>query len=150
MTVVLVGLQMSQKLNFETGSLVYTSVIIVLPLGTLVAQRVADPGAFSSEVSCGSTNSAGNAPDRYSASALAEKPLLPCWSQCDNTTTIYSDHRGGNSGAGKTGVTSAISSERFSKRGSDAVDLELARIDCDLEMGRVRVNREFQRAEEVL
>lgn len=146
-----VALQISEKINFETGSLVYTSIIIVLPLGTLVAQRVADPGAFNSEVSRASGN--GNAPGRYDASSSGKKPLLPAWSQSDNTATVYSGHRGSKNGQGKTGVVSTISSDPYAKRGSDAmgpVDMELAKIDGDLESGRVRVNRDFQQSEEVL
>ncbi|KAF3760965.1 hypothetical protein M406DRAFT_26133, partial [Cryphonectria parasitica EP155] len=51
------GLQYSGKVQFEPGSLLYTSVLVVMPLGTLVAQRIADPAAFNSEVS-GSTQEA--------------------------------------------------------------------------------------------
>ena len=151
MTVLFVALQVSERFVFETGSLVYTSVIIILPLGTLVAQRLADPGAFNSENSRRSTS--GNAADRYGASSSGRKPLLPAWSQCDNTATVYSGPRGSKIGLGKTGVVSTVSSDRFAKTGSDAmdtVDMELARIDGDLEIGRVRVNREFQQSEEVL
>ncbi|KAJ0120190.1 pheromone receptor 2 [Diaporthe amygdali] len=151
--VVFVALQLSDRYIFETGSLVYTSVIIVLPLGTLVAQRVADPGAFNSEASRGGTKRGGNASDRYDASVTGKKSLLPSWRQSDNTCTVYSGHRGSKYGAGKTGVTSTVTSDRFARRNSDAmreIDMELARIDDDLEKGRVRVNREFQRSEEVL
>ncbi|KAI3395389.1 hypothetical protein diail_1380 [Diaporthe ilicicola] len=150
--VVLIALQVSGRVTYETGSLVYTSIIVVLPLGTLLAQRIADPGAFNSEESRrGSAKFVGNDPDRSGASASGEKPLLlPSWSQYDNNSTAYSGHRGSSSDPGKIGVTSAISSERFAKRDSDAIDVELARIDNDLEMGRVRVNREFQQSEEVL
>lgn len=150
---VFVALQLSDRYIFETGSLVYTSVIIVLPLGTLVAQRVADPGAFNSEASRGGTKRGGNASDRYDASVTGKKPLLPSWRQSDNTCTVYSGHRGSKYGTGKTGFTSTVTSDRFDRRNSDAmreIDMELGRIDGDLEKGRVRVNREFQRSEEVL
>lgn len=148
-----VALQVSEKIKFETGSLVYTSIIIVLPLGTLVAQRLSDPGAFNSEDSRASRNGNGNAADRYNVSSSGKRPLLPAWSQRDNTTTTYSGPRGSETGQGKTGVVSTISSDPYAKRGSDAmgpVDMELARIDGDLEDGRVRVNRDFQQSEEVL
>lgn len=147
-----VALQVSEKINFETGSLVYTSIIIILPLGTLVAQRLADPGAFNSEVSRRASGNE-NDPDRYGASTSGKRPLLPAWNQCGNTTTVYSGSRGSKSGQGKTGVVSTISSDPFAKRGSEGispVDMELARIDGDLESGRVRVNRDFEQSEEKL
>lgn len=146
-----VALQISDKINFETGSLVYTSIIIVLPLGTLVAQRLADPGAFNSEVSRASAS--GNAPGRYDNSSSGKRPLLRAGSQRDNTATVYSGLRDSKTGQGKTGVVSTISSDPYAKRGSNtmgAVDMELAQIDGDLESGRVRVNRDFQQSEEVL
>lgn len=146
-----VALQVSERFVFETGSLVYTSIIIILPLGTLVAQRLADPGAFNSEAS--RPNNTGKAPDRYGASSSGRKPLLPPWSQSENTAAVYSGPRGSKVGLGKTGVISTVSSDRFAKPGSNAmdpVDMELARMDDDLETGKVRVNREFQQSEEVL
>ncbi|KAK7709349.1 pheromone alpha factor receptor [Diaporthe eres] len=151
--VVFVALQVSERIRFETGSLVYTSIIIVLPLGTLVAQRLADPGAFNSEESRASGNGNGKTSDRYNVSSSGKRPLLRAWSQGDNAATTYSGPRGSETGQGKTGVVSTISSDPYAKRGSDAmspVDMELARIDGDLESGKVRVNRDFQQSEEVL
>lgn len=152
---VFVALQISERIAFETGSLVYTSIIIILPLGTLVAQRLADPGAFNSDERRASDNGNGNGndPDRSGISSSGKRPLLPAWKQRDNTTTVFSGLRGSKSSQGKTGVVSTISSDPFAKRGSDAmgaVDMELARIDGDLESGRVRVNRDFEQSEEVL
>lgn len=144
-----ISLQVSQRFIIETGSLVYTSIIIVLPLGTLVAQRLADPGAFNSEGRTGTATSTVADPHDFSASG--KKPLIPSWNRCGNNNTVYSGRRGSKGVQGKTGVVSTISSERFPKRhGSDAVDMELARIDGDLEAGRVRVNRELQQSEEML
>lgn len=150
---VFVALQISERIAFETGSLVYTSIIIILPLGTLVAQRLADPGAFNSEERRASDNGNGNDPDRSGISSSGKRPLLPAWKQRDNATAVFSGLRGSKSIQGKTGVISTISSDPFAKRGSDAmgaVDMELARIDGDLESGRVRVNRDFEQSEEVL
>lgn len=147
-----VALQISERINFETGSLVYTSIIIILPLGTLVAQRIADPGAFNSEISRRASGN-GDDPDRHGVSSSGKRPLLPAWNQGDNATSVFSGQRGSKCGQGKTGVVSTISSDPFAKRGSDAmgaVDMELARIDGDLESGRVRVNRDFEQSEEVL
>lgn len=143
-----ISLQVSERFIIETGSLVYTSIIIVLPLGTLIAQRLADPGAFNSEGRTGTDNSTAADPHDFSSSG--KKPLIPSWNRCGNNTTVYSGRRGSNGVQGKTGIVSKISSERFPKQGSDAVDMELARIDGDLEAGRVRVNRELQQSEEML
>ncbi|POS71570.1 pheromone receptor [Diaporthe helianthi] len=143
--VVLISMQVSQKFVIETGSLVYTSIIIVLPLGTLIAQRLADPNAFNSQGPGKTVNSRnGNGPDYFSST---KKPPVPSWKQYGNTNTVRSAYFDDE---GQTGVTSTISSERFPKQGSDAVDRELARIDGDLESGRVRVNRELQQSEEML
>lgn len=134
--------------------MLYTAVIIVLPLGTLVAQRIADPGAFNSELSAGSTLP-GHTPDRYNTlGASGKKPLLPTWSQSDDDSTVFSGRSGGGKGgAGKTGVTSTVLSTRhYSENGGPMglADLELARIDGDIEMGRVRVDREIKRSEEMV
>lgn len=132
--------------------MLYTAVIIVLPLGTLVAQRIADPGAFNSELNASTIP--GNAPDRYNTlGASGKKPLLPTWSQSDNNSTVFSGRSGSKGGVGNPGITSTISSMRhYNENGEPmgSVDLELARIDGDVEMGRVRVDREIQRSEEVL
>lgn len=153
LTVIFAGLQYSNTLNFEPGSMLYTAVIIVLPLGTLVAQRIADPGAFNSELTAESTIP-GNTPDRYNTlGASGKKPLLPTWSQSDNNSTVFSGRSGSKSGVSNTGITSTISSMRHCNENGEpmgSVDLELARIDGDIEMGRVRVDREIRRSEEVL
>lgn len=144
---VLVALQISESINFETGSLVYTSIIIVLPLGTLVAQRLSNPTAFASAAS--RTGGESKPTGRFGGSTSGKRPLLPGGTQRDNTA-VYSGPRASRFGKPKTGVVSTVSSDRFGKPGSDAVDMELARIDGDLESGRVRVNRDFQQSEEML
>lgn len=132
--------------------MLYTAVIVVLPLGTLVAQRIADPGAFNSDLSAGSTR-IGAAPDRY---ASGKKPLLPSWSRSDTSSAVFPGGSGSSSSrgaAGKTGVVSTVSSVRHHNGSGEPMgpmDLELARIDRDVEMGRVRIDREIQRSEEVL
>ncbi|KAK7746460.1 pheromone alpha factor receptor [Cytospora paraplurivora] len=147
--VIFAGLQYSNKLNFEPGSMLYTAVIIVLPLGTLVAQRIADPGAFNSDLSAGSTR-IGLAPDRY---ASGKKPLLPSWSQSNNSSAVFPGGSSSRGAVGKTGIISTVSSMRHHNEGGEPMgpmDLELARIDGDIEMGKVRVNRDIQRSEEVI
>lgn len=129
--------------------MLYTSVIIILPLGTLVAQRIADPAAFNSELS-GSTRISNNVRDRFEnfASNSNKSALLkPSWSQSDKDSASFSGRRGSNNALyGRTGVTSVVTST-----GSmTPADIELARIDADVETGKVRVEHEIQRSEEVL
>lgn len=148
--------------------MVYTSVIIVMPLGTLVAQRIADPAAFSNgELSHGTTRVGNRLHDRFGRFAAAESGtksnhlLNPTWSESDKESTVFSGRRGSsNVIRGKSsGVTSIVSTGIPSAKSSyqtkmgepmSAVDIELARIDADLEAGVVRVDREIQQDEEVL
>lgn len=140
--------------------MVYTSVIIVLPLGTLVAQRIADPAAFSNgELSHGTTRVGNNPNDRFgrftATGGTKANHLLnsPNWSQSDKDSAVLH-------GGGKPVVTSLVTagmpgakmSMYHSKAGEpmSAVDIELARIDAGLEAGVVRVDREIQQNEEVL
>lgn len=85
-TVVLISMQVSGKFIIETGSLVYTSIIIVLPLGTLIAQRLADPTAFNTEAG-GRT---GHTRTGYNYTSTGKKPLAPTWNRYGNTATVRS------------------------------------------------------------
>ncbi|KAJ1299708.1 hypothetical protein OPQ81_005034 [Rhizoctonia solani] len=132
------GLQYSGKVQFEPGSLLYTSVLVVMPLGTLVAQRIADPAAFNSEVS-----------------GTARNTLLdPAWSQSSHDSSFFpgGQRRGSNAVHRKTGVTATVSSMGHLTSGgpSGSTDIELARIDANFEAGRVRIDHAIQRSEEVL
>lgn len=115
-------LEFGRFANFQSASLTSTSVIVALPLGTLVAQRLANPDWFNSTRGGSTEGSAGEA---------SRRRLL-------------------NNGAGfqtqSTGVVkSQISSEaRFHH--ADNVDSVLARIDdADLEQGGVRVDHSIER-----
>ena len=55
--VIFAGLEWAQFTNFESASLTQTSVIVALPLGTLVAQRLAAPTWFGSNQPSGITPS---------------------------------------------------------------------------------------------
>lgn len=147
-----ISLQVSDKFIIETGSLVYTSMIIVLPLGTLIAQRLADPAAFNSEGRSNAGNSNVNAVDPHDFSSSGKKPLIPSWNRDGNITAMFSGGRGSKDVQGKTGVVASVTSDHFHNKGSDAVDMELAQIDNDgdIEAGRVRVNRQLQQSEEML
>lgn len=171
--------------------MVYTSVIIVLPLGTLVAQRIADPAAFSNgELSNGTTRVGHHVHDQFgnftATGGSHSKHLLvhkknhsssPNWSQSDQESAVVfggaaaaarrgsSGHGGNSIGGAGLGVTSVMTTgtpatparakfghpmtttyHRSNKTGEpmSALDIELARIDADLEAGVVRVGREIQ------
>ncbi|OIW29183.1 hypothetical protein CONLIGDRAFT_704670 [Coniochaeta ligniaria NRRL 30616] len=57
---VFAGLEYGTWAAYEFGSLTYTSVVVVLPLGTLVAQRIANPGAFTAPEDSKPRSSRGN------------------------------------------------------------------------------------------
>ncbi|EAQ84455.1 hypothetical protein CHGG_08469 [Chaetomium globosum CBS 148.51] len=96
MWVIFAALEFIQFDRFEPGSITQTSVIIVLPLGTLVVQRLANPAWFGTAAHTDSTSSSAAGGGGGSASA--------------NTTgtgrgSVLS--RGGLSGVTATSVTSA-------------------------------------------
>lgn len=119
--------------RFESASLVYTSVVIILPLGTLVAQRVALNGTRAGMSSHGT-----NATDPSSA------------------TPFRTDFGGATRVGSGTQHSSAVVSSRVEagsyhsgKERAHPLDRELEKIDNDdHEMGRVMVNTEFDRCEE--
>lgn len=115
-------------------------MVIVLPLGTLVAQRIAAPSAYNSLANMQSRNTGTMA----STAIGSDQPLFKTWSR------VHS--RGGSSGKGG-GITSRITSGHPSNTGAgiDHIDAELARIENqDLEKGQVRVDRDFEHREERL
>ncbi|KAK4452607.1 fungal pheromone mating factor STE2 GPCR-domain-containing protein [Podospora aff. communis PSN243] len=119
--------------RFEAGSVTWTSVVVVLPLGTLIAQRLANPRWFSSpELSVDA--SAGGASGRR---------LL-------NTGATGN---GGNNASFQTQSTGVVKSQISSEPRcvhADHVDAQLARNDdADLEQG-VRVDYTIERSEEKL
>ena len=148
--------------TFEPGSLTQTSVILVLPLGTLIAQRLANPAWFgttstdndSANHSTGTTTTGSGAHSArsgtHTAHSIAKRPLL-------------TGMRAGGAGAVSTHIASdgsekgkAVHAERSSGRGyRPGVDVELERIahgqghgQEDLERGGVRVDYGIERMEE--
>lgn len=150
LTVFFTALECSEATAFQAGSMVYTSVLVVLPLGCLVAQRIADPAAFNSEHGA-SARMSHNPNDRFETfdSSNNKKGLLsPAWSQSDKDSAVFPGRRGSsNALSGKTGVTSIVTSGTGYKGAAghmSMADIELARIDADLEVGQVRVDREIR------
>jgi len=101
---VFAGLEFGTFQSFESGSLTLTSVIIILPLGTLVAQRLAAAGTFASPAG------------RYAShSSDSKKRFVGTWSHHSNKPS---------------GSSSAATAARVStKERVDPIDLELQRIE---------------------
>lgn len=156
--------------NFESASLTQTSVVIVLPLGTLVAQRLANPAWFGSGVGAGmtgagidSTNSTGvsrsgmsgvTAVTSASGTSAAKRPLL--MSVRSNERRDAGVHRGSGQGAVSTHIAAAsegsVVSEKARAVHADHGDDETMDRDVaggDLERG-VRVDYGIERREERL
>lgn len=158
--VIFAALEFINFRGFESASLTQTFVIVVLPLGTPVAQRLANPTWFGA-----STPSA----DGSGAAANGSSPLISA-STTGSATTAHSRRpllasgRGNSAGGGAPGngmfrggvVTSQIAAsrdrdgphEKARFQHADVVDRELARIDQeDLESG-VRVDYGIAQGEE--
>lgn len=88
-----------------------------------------------------------NTRDRFENYASHKGGLIkPSWSQSDKSSTLFSGRRSSNHPlSGSTSVTVRVSSSGAMSPN----DIELARIDADVEGGKVRVDREIQRLEEV-
>lgn len=129
--------------------MVYTSVLIVLPLGCLVAQRIADPAAFNSESSA-SARMNQNPNDRFEAYTSNKNALLnPTWSQSDKDSTVFPGRRGSsNALTAKNGVTSTITGgacvKNMAGEHRSSTEIELAMIDADIGAGHVRVDHEIR------
>lgn len=143
------GLEYSDITVLQLGSLVYTSVVIVLPLGCLVAQRIADPAAFNSESSA-SARVNQNPHDRFEAYSSNKNALLnPTWSQSDKDSAVFPGRRGSNNAlTAKNGVTATVTSGTHLNiigiGQMSAEEIELARIDAEMGMGQVRVDHEIR------
>ena len=108
-------------------------MIILLPLGTLIAQRISTPAAFAS------------IPETRSrvSDSTSKQPFLKHYSNSES----YHGSSPAKSVLTSHGITSHISGGQSNEK-FDPIDAELARID-DLERG-VRVDREIEHREERL
>ncbi|KAK3381827.1 pheromone receptor 2 [Podospora didyma] len=138
---------------FQSASLTQTSVIVLLPLGTLVAQRLANPSWFctpSPSEPGGSGGTGGNGPTTPSSgtalsnsnTAMSRNSKRPLLATRGTTATNGSVHRKG----GLTSTNNTISSSPTSEKGSyyhhaDKIDMERARIDDGYYEGLDRGNR---------
>ncbi|KAK1752297.1 fungal pheromone mating factor STE2 GPCR-domain-containing protein [Echria macrotheca] len=127
-------------LDFQAGSLVFTSVMIILPLGTLIAQRLANPQWFNSQESNAAMSNAARP---------SKRPLMGSDTPSNGTNGASLQGRGGGvltSNVFGRGQMAGIN-EKGSGYHANEVDAELARIDNDdLERGNgVHVARSIER-----
>lgn len=121
-----------------------TSVIVLLPLGTLTAQRLANPSSYPVSAADTSASAGGVSKRRLLSrgtrgSAIPDSPLQP-----NGTTGVISQV--------SSAASSPVESEKPRAYPMDNIDAELARIDgregdADLEQG-VRMTRSIQRSVE--
>lgn len=134
------GLEWAKFTNFESGSLTLTSVILILPLGTLTAQRISSQGSQSYlaaekfRKNQTQTRSAFGAAASSSHQANHTKP--PSVTFSSNGTTV-------------TPQISAVSRPETSlldrPERMDPIDLELSRIDACRESSELSQGAEQQR-----
>lgn len=128
--VIFAGLEFGSFTAFESGSLTYTSVVIVLPLGTLVAQRLANPAAFTTPTG-----------SNHSHVASSRVPFLKCWQRTAGSPD------GSCSAATSTAPHHGVTSHVVSNGCREKAGRRAAAYDEDLERG-VRVDREIEHREE--
>lgn len=153
--VIFAGLEFGIFYNFESATLTQTSVVVVLPLGTLVAQRLANPGWFTTPSSSGSTTAAGT----YNTSTTGTGPGRPhsnaakrrLLSVTTNNTTHSAHEDSFSFRGGARGLNGSVSSEvrgGYSEKGAkfrgDNIDSELARIDSETGGEEVRMSGDQQ------
>ncbi|KAJ2976829.1 hypothetical protein NQ176_g4715 [Zarea fungicola] len=117
---VFAGLEWGKFTNFEAASLTVTSVVIILPLGTLTAQRISSYGSQS--YLAGNEFRKQNGQPTFGSAALQTNHTKPSNATfCSNGTTVTP----------QTSVTSRadISLIGRSENRMDPIDLELCRID---------------------
>jgi hypothetical protein len=124
--------------------MVYSSVILVLPLGTLVAQRIANPPPSAGY---GTQNERSGTFSRTGLTTNSKKPFLRSWKAFGSA--IKSVSRTGDQTqsdpeaplALNSGIPGGLGWERKTK---DHVDRELARIDDeDIELGGEKMNGSY-------
>lgn len=123
-------------INFESASLTLTSVAIILPMGTLTAQRMAQNGSNFSY------SSAGDSSVRYNASFSgrgAGSSMVPL------KASSFSTHRTATTVERAPAVFARCEAGMSSRDRMNPVDLELGKYDSD---SHVRVDRNLTQHEE--
>ncbi|RSL72288.1 hypothetical protein CEP54_000979 [Fusarium duplospermum] len=131
--VIFAGLEWGHWINFESASLTLTSVAIILPMGTLTAQRMAQNGSNLSY------SSAGDSSVRYNASFSgrgAGSSMVPLKASSFRTATTVER---------APAVFARCEAGMSSRDRMNPVDLELGKYDSD---SHVRVDRNVTQHEE--
>ncbi|KAH7259991.1 hypothetical protein MRS44_008632 [Fusarium solani] len=134
--VIFAGLEWGHWINFESASLTLTSVAIILPMGTLTAQRMAQNGSNFSY------SSAGDSSVRYNASFSgrgAGSSMVPL------KASSFSTHRTATTVERAPAVFARCEAGMSSRDRMNPVDLELGKYDSD---SHVRVDRNLTQHEE--
>ncbi|EFX04461.1 mating-type alpha-pheromone receptor [Grosmannia clavigera kw1407] len=89
--VIFAAMEFGSFTNFESGSLMLTSVVIVLPLGTLIAQHMTDEAARRIYGRVGASENSGSGYTRTSDTAASNKKrFLGSWSHASDSTALVS------------------------------------------------------------
>ncbi|KAJ4207120.1 pheromone alpha factor receptor [Fusarium falciforme] len=134
--VIFAGLEWGHWINFESASLTLTSVAIILPMGTLTAQRMAQNGSSFSY------SSAGDSSVRYNANFSgrgAGSSMVPL------KASSFSTHRTATTVERAPAVFARCEAGMSSRDRMNPVDLELGKYDSD---SHVRVDRNLTQHEE--
>ncbi|KAM7191640.1 Fungal pheromone mating factor STE2 GPCR domain containing protein [Naviculisporaceae sp. PSN 640] len=175
--VIFVTMQFFSSVDFLAFTLAQTSVVIVLPIGSLVAQRLSNPGAFyhnsnpaDAGGSAGANSSRGGAVrppnangggggDGRVLSSNSGKPLLMGRSNPSQPDSVGSAANGVRSAYLGVSTEARYDGERRGSAPDSAYEKELEQIDhLDVELGEmpparearggVRVERTFESSEE--
>lgn len=133
--VVFCGLQWGTYTNFEASSLTLTSVVIILPMGTLAAQRIAHSGG-----SFIYSSGAASAADRgFQGSINSRTPLKGSFSTASRGT-----------GGPQVSLSSRCEAGMSSRDQLHPEDVEMGRVRSDYKMGsgQVHVQRNLEQYEE--
>ncbi|KAJ4325779.1 pheromone alpha factor receptor [Fusarium piperis] len=133
--VVFAGLEWGHWLNFESASLTLTSVAIILPMGTLAAQRMASSG---SNFSC---SSGGDSSVRYNPSFSGRG----AGSMAPLKAASFSTHHTATTVERTPAVFARCEAGMSSRDRMNPIDLELGKYDSD---SHVRVDRNLTQHEE--
>ena len=135
MKVIFAGLEWCHFANFESGSLTLTSVVLILPLGTLAAQRMAQVTSFAL--------SSVESKVHYNGTLNTTPSMRPLKS------TSFGTSRTGT--AANASVFSRCEGGMSSRDRINAADMELDKFHPDLELGgRIHVDRNVMQHSERL
>lgn len=135
MQVIFAGLEWSHFTNFESGSLTLTSVVLILPLGTLAAQRMANVSTFA--LSSGDSNIHYNGLRTNTTTSM--KPIKTTSFGASRATTAVN-----------ASVFSRCEAGMSSRDRINPIDMEMDKFHPDIEAGtrQIQVERGMYQHEE--